>query len=93
LSADIYLGIGANLGDPLATFNQALTHIEAFTELISVSRIYRSAPFGFSDQPPFKNAAVRISSELTPLSLLKKLQEIEKKPWKKNYSRKWAENY
>ena len=83
MSADIYLGIGANLGDPLATFNQALTHIEAFTELISVSRIYRSAPFGFSDQPPFKNAAVRISSELTPLSLLKKLQEIEKSLGKK----------
>lgn len=83
LSADIYLGLGANLGDPLVTFNQSLTHVEAFAELISISKIYRSAPFGFSDQPPFRNAAVKISTELSPLTLLKKLQETERKLGKK----------
>ena len=83
MSADVYIGLGANLGNPLATFEKCLPLIEEYSEIISRSRIYRSAPYGFADQPPFINAAIRIETNLPPLDLLKKLQETEKTLGKK----------
>ena len=48
-----------------------------------ISRLYKSAPFGLADKPPFINAAVQIRSESPPLELLSHLQIIEKKLGKK----------
>jgi len=83
LSADVYIGLGANLGNPLTTFEKCLPLIEGYSEIISKSKIYRSAPFGYADQPSFINAALRIETNLPPLDLLKKLQETEKALGKK----------
>ena len=83
MSADVYIGLGANLGNPLTTFEKCLPLIEGHSEIISRSRLYRSAPYGFADQPPFINAAIRIETNLPPLDLLKKLQETEKTLGKK----------
>ena len=83
MSADVYIGLGANLGNPLTTFEKCLPLIEGYSEIISKSRLYRSAPYGFADQPPFINAAIRIETNLPPLDLLKKLQETEKTLGKK----------
>ena len=83
MSADVYIGLGANLGNPLTTFEKCLPLIEGYSEIISKSKIYRSAPFGYADQPSFINAALRIETNLQPLDLLKKLQETEKALGKK----------
>ena len=83
MSADVYIGLGANLGNPLTTFEKCLPLIEEYSEIISRSKLYRSAPYGFADQPPFINAAIRIETNLPPLDLLKKLQETEKTLGKK----------
>ena len=83
MSADVYLGLGANLGTPLSTFENCLPLIEEYSQIISRSRLYRSAPYGYADQPPFSNAALRISTDLSPLDLLHKLQETEKTLGKK----------
>jgi len=83
LSTDVYLGLGGNLGDPPATFRKAIGQISGFAQIIGVSKLYRSKPYGFSDQPDFYNAAARISTDLTPLDLLARLQEIEQKLGKK----------
>jgi len=83
LSADAYIGLGANLGNPLTTFEKCLPLIEGYSEIISRSRIYRSAPYGYADQPSFINAALRISTNLPPIDLLHKLQETEKTLGKK----------
>ena len=83
LSTDIYLGLGGNLGDPPATFRKAIGQISDFAQIIGVSKLYRSKPYGFSDQPDFYNAATRISTNLEPLDLLARLQEIEQKLGKK----------
>ena len=77
LNADAYLGLGANLGSPKENFERALVLITEFAQIISTSRLYRSKPYGFSDQPPFVNAAARISTDLPPLELLKQLQSVE----------------
>ena len=83
LSTDVYLGLGGNLGDPPATFRKAIGQISDFAQIIGVSKLYRSKPYGFSDQPDFYNAAAHISTHLEPLDLLARLQEIEHKLGKK----------
>ena len=83
MSADVYIGLGANLGNPLTTFEKCLPLIEEYSEIISKSRLYSSAPYGFADQPPFINAALRIETKLPPLDLLQKLQKTEKTLGKK----------
>lgn len=83
LNTDAYLGLGANLGSPKETFERALHLITEFAQIISTSRLYRSKPYGFSDQPPFVNAAARISTELPALELLNQLQSVEQALGKK----------
>tara|TARA_Y100000022_G_scaffold199208_1_gene211140 strand:- start:466 stop:963 length:498 start_codon:yes stop_codon:yes gene_type:complete len=83
LNTEIYLGLGGNLGDPPATFQQALKKIGHFAKVTKVSKLYKSKPYGFADQPVFYNAAAQLASELSPLDLLAQLQEVEKQLGKK----------
>jgi 2-amino-4-hydroxy-6-hydroxymethyldihydropteridine diphosphokinase len=83
LNTDVYLGLGGNLGDPPATFQHALLQLAEHTKIIGVSKLYRSKPYGYPDQPDFYNAAARISTDLTPLDLLARLQGIEQTLGKK----------
>ena len=83
LNTDVYLGLGGNLGDPPATFRKAIGQISDFAQIIGVSKLYRSKPYGYPDQPDFYNAAARISTDLTPLDLLAHLQGIEQTLGKK----------
>jgi len=83
LNTDVYLGLGGNLGDPPATFQHALHQLAEHAKIISVSKLYRSKPYGYPDQPDFYNAAARISTDLTPLDLLARLQGIEQTLGKK----------
>ena len=54
-----------------------------FVIIAKISSLYKSSPFGYTDQPPFINAAVQIKTESPPLELLSQLQIIEKKLGKK----------
>ena len=83
MNAEIYLGLGGNLGDPPATFQQALKLIGEFALVTKVSKLYKSKPYGFADQPDFYNAAAQLASDLAPLDLLSQLQEVEKQLGKK----------
>jgi 2-amino-4-hydroxy-6-hydroxymethyldihydropteridine diphosphokinase len=83
LNTEIYLGLGGNLGDPPATFKQALELVGEFTQVTKVSKLYKSKPYGFVDQPDFYNAATQLASDLSPLDLLAQLQEVEKQLGKK----------
>ena len=83
LNADAYLGLGANLATPTETFERALILLSEFSEITSLSRLYRSKPYGFSEQPPFVNAAVRVSTNLSALELLNHLQSVEQTLGKK----------
>ena len=78
---NVYLGIGANLGDRKKNLRRAVELISQIegTELISVSSFYETAPWGNLNQPNFINGALRIKTELPPLKLLDELQDIENK--------------
>ena len=77
------LGWVATLETHQRPFAKAIGQISDFAQVLGVSKLYRSKPYGFSDQPDFYNAAARISTDLDPLDLLARLQEIEQKLGKK----------
>jgi len=74
-----WLGLGANLGDPVAQVERALLQIAALpeTRLIARSSLYRSDPVGPPGQPDYCNAVCEIETALAPEALLDAVLAIE----------------
>lgn len=80
MSSHVAIGLGANLGDPLAALRAAIDAIDALptTRALVVSDVYLTAPMGGPpDQPDYANAALLVESSLAPRALLRELQRIE----------------
>jgi 2-amino-4-hydroxy-6-hydroxymethyldihydropteridine diphosphokinase len=75
-----FLGIGSNLQSPKDQVGSAIAAIEAMeaTHLERRSSLYSSPPMGPPDQPDYINAVVKITTFLTGLELLDRLQRIER---------------
>ncbi len=71
------VGVGANLGDRLATLRSAATELARVARVQRTSRVYASAPVGGPPQPEFLNAAAAVLYEGAPLELLDALLAIE----------------
>ena len=71
------VGVGANLGDRLATMRQAVDAVGRVATIVKRSPVYETAPVGGPQQPPFLNAAVLILYAGAPLALLDALLAIE----------------
>lgn len=87
-----FIGLGSNLGDPIAYLCQARVALAQGThsQLQAVSRLYRSAPIGPQDQPHFINAVIALDSQLPALVLLDWLQQIEQQAGRQRL-RRWGE--
>jgi 2-amino-4-hydroxy-6-hydroxymethyldihydropteridine diphosphokinase len=74
-----YVGLGANIDDPLKHLQEAIGELAGLpeTQLVLVSGLYRSAPVGYRDQPDFLNAVAQLDTGLGADALLDALQEIE----------------
>jgi len=74
------IALGSNVGDRDAHIAAAISALRrtADTEVLAVSRIYETDPIGPPPQGPYFNAAVRVSTGLSPVELLARLQEIER---------------
>jgi len=72
------VGLGANLGNPLAALAGAIASIAALdgVKLVAQSAFYRSAPID-SSGPDYVNAVVQLQTTLTAPELLAQLQTIE----------------
>jgi 2-amino-4-hydroxy-6-hydroxymethyldihydropteridine diphosphokinase len=75
----VHIGLGGNVGDPVATLRDALERIARLpgVGLDAVSSAYESAPVGLTDQPAFINAAARLVTGLTLRALLDGLLAVE----------------
>jgi 2-amino-4-hydroxy-6-hydroxymethyldihydropteridine diphosphokinase len=71
------VGLGANLGDRLATMRAAVRQIKQVAAVESTSRVYRTAPVGELAQPGFLNAAALVLYRGSPAALLDALRAIE----------------
>ena len=77
-SVMVCVALGANLGDAVATVQQALRDVAALpeTRLFKASSLYRSAPYE-AQGPDFINAVALVHTQLSPLALLHALQALE----------------
>ena len=73
-----WIGLGANLGDRLATLRTALSAVGALpgTRVQGVSSLYGSAPVD-AGGPDYLNAVAQVQTTLVPHALLAQLQAIE----------------
>ena len=72
------LGLGANLGDPVATLNEAKARLGLIGRVTAASALYRTPPWGVLDQPSFVNAALALDTALDPDALLAALKALER---------------
>lgn len=75
----VYLGLGTNLGDKELNLHVAVEKInERIGKVTSLSAFYVTAPWGFSSENSFLNAACCVESGLSPFDILKETQAIER---------------
>jgi 2-amino-4-hydroxy-6-hydroxymethyldihydropteridine diphosphokinase len=85
-SVTVYVGLGANVGDARATLTDAVTALATLpgATLRGVSRLYRTAPVGVTDQPDFLNAVVALdlpvvrNVQVGATELLVQLKDLER---------------
>lgn len=74
-----YVGVGANLGDRERTIRRAIDILAAQPgiELVGVSPLRETEPWGPVEQPAYLNGAVALDTELAPRDLLDVLLDVE----------------
>ena len=77
--AKVYVGIGTNLGDKEQNLRDAVQKIEEqIGKVVSLSAFYVTAPWGFTSENSFLNAAACVDTDLSPLAVLQETQAIER---------------
>lgn len=76
---DAYVALGSNWGAVVANLRAAAQALDELsgTEVVYVSHVYESEPWGVSDQAPFGNAVVMVRTTLRADQLLGYLKDIE----------------
>jgi len=87
-----YIGLGSNLQKPAQQIEEALGLVAEIpdTRLVAVSSLYRSAPFGGVEQPDFVNAVASMMTQLVPLELLARLQDVENRQGRDRDEARWG---
>jgi len=86
----VALGLGANLGDPAANLRRAVESLaQAGLRFEALSSLYRTTPWGVTDQPDFINACALAYTALAPLALLDLVQATEKALGRRR-TRRWG---
>ena len=74
------LGLGGNLGEPVHAMAVALRALDQRSDcrVVAVSRLYRTPPWGKTDQSYFFNACAAVETTLGPEALLDVCLDIER---------------
>ncbi|MFN7101717.1 MAG: 2-amino-4-hydroxy-6-hydroxymethyldihydropteridine diphosphokinase [Pseudorhizobium sp.] len=80
MSVTASLGLGGNIGDPPAAMAYALRQLDLHPDcrVLSVSRLYKTPPWGKTDQADFFNCCALIHTSLAPEQLLDLCLDIER---------------
>jgi len=75
------IALGSNIDDPERHVRSAFDEIASLpgTRLLARSRLHRTAPVGYADQPDFVNACALVETSLEPRALLDHLLALEKR--------------
>lgn len=74
-----YLSLGSNLGDRLGCLAAGLALLTASgdPELVAVSAVYETAPWGKTDVPAYLNCVAAVRTTLPPRELLRRCLAVE----------------
>lgn len=74
-----YIAFGSNMGERLTLLKTAREKLADLAEVtvLASSKLYETAPYGYTQQADFLNAVVKIETTLSPQTLLRQLQQIE----------------
>lgn len=95
MSSEIFrrasLGLGGNIGDPVQSMAEALRALDARPDchVTAVSRLYRTPPWGKTDQHWFFNACALVETSLAPDALLDTCLGIER-DMKRERKERWG---
>jgi len=80
VSVHAFVGLGGNVGDVAEAFASAAARMDALpgTQLLRVSRRYRTPAWGLEAQPDFLNAVAMLETQLPARELLDELLAIER---------------
>jgi 2-amino-4-hydroxy-6-hydroxymethyldihydropteridine diphosphokinase len=75
-----YVGVGSNLGDREGTIRRAVERLreEPGIDVLRVSSLVETEPWGYEDQPRFLNGALELRTSLSPRRLLEVLLAVER---------------
>jgi 2-amino-4-hydroxy-6-hydroxymethyldihydropteridine diphosphokinase len=74
----VYLLLGGNLQDVAQTFLSAISKIKStIGPVLLSSSLYESEPWGFESSNVFLNQVILVKSQLEPIQLLNRIQNIE----------------
>ncbi len=87
-----WLGLGSNMQQPVAQLRRALGKLDSVEgiEILKVSSLYRTPPWGDQLQDDFINAVVQIETSLDAIPLLRALQSIESAMGRQRDGRRWG---
>jgi 2-amino-4-hydroxy-6-hydroxymethyldihydropteridine diphosphokinase len=87
-----YIGLGSNLGNPVAQVLEAVDELEMIPDTILVSRssLYSGKPMGPQDQPDYVNAVVALDTLLSAEELYNALVRIEDMQGRVRGDEKWG---
>ncbi|HEX5128656.1 MAG TPA: 2-amino-4-hydroxy-6-hydroxymethyldihydropteridine diphosphokinase [Usitatibacter sp.] len=75
------IALGSNIDQPEEHVKRAFDELDALpqTQVLSRSRLHRTTPVGYVDQPDFVNACALVDTALEPRALLSELLALEKR--------------
>jgi len=87
-----YIGIGSNLGDPVAQVRWALAALAKLplTARRQASSLYRNPPMGPADQPDYVNAVAELETDLNARALLAELHQLEAEAGRLRDGERWG---
>ncbi|MGA9572404.1 MAG: 2-amino-4-hydroxy-6-hydroxymethyldihydropteridine diphosphokinase [Lysobacterales bacterium] len=87
-----WLGLGSNMQQPRERLKEALARLASPNDIdvLSVSHLYRTPPWGDERQDDFINAVAQVETSLDPIPLLRLLQSIENAMGRQRNTRRWG---
>ena len=73
----VFLALGSNMGNRFANLKAAMNNLTPQMSVKSRSSVYETPPWGFTEQAPFLNQVLMVTTYLVPETLLSHLKRLE----------------
>ena len=87
-----FVGLGSNLGDREGTIARAVDLLSAAAgvDVVAVSQLRKTEPWGPVEQPVYLNGAIELETELPPRALLDVLLAVEQALGRDRTGERWG---